>query len=244
MPLPELRLRLSGAARHFPGMQGDRGVGPLDFELLAGETVGICGASGCGKSTLLRLMARLERADQGDVWWADGTRIAFVFQEPRLLPWKTALDNVALVLGGGVDRHARARAALEEVGLGPAVDNFPAQLSGGMRQRVNLARALVVDPSLLLLDEPFSSVDYYTRQELLVLVRNRIAARRMSAVFVSHDVREIARLCHRALVLRGRPGSVAGILSDLLPPMERDQDIGQLAQIETLLLEWMRGEIS
>jgi NitT/TauT family transport system ATP-binding protein len=144
----------------------------MDLEITAGEFVAILGPSGCGKSTLLRMIARLAEPTAGNISIQPEERFqtAFVFQDAHLLPWRTVLDNAALPLElMGVAREARysaARAALEQVSLFDAADRYPAQLSGGMKMRVSLARALVTQPRLLLLDEPFAALDEITRFRL------------------------------------------------------------------------------
>lgn len=228
-------LSLRGVARSF---EGGAGVTGIDLDLRPGETLGICGVSGCGKSTLLRLVAGLEIPDCGEIQRPPG-RLGMVFQEPQLLPWLTALGNVELVLGPG--HEDRARSALREVGLEHAAGRYPAQLSGGMRQRVGIARALAIEPEVLLMDEPFASLDYFNRIELLELVRERVDERRIAAVFVSHDVREIVRLCDRMIVLGDQPGRILERLADPLPPAERDTRPGRRAAFEERLLAAIRG---
>lgn len=227
-------LSLRGVARAF---EGGAGVSGIDLDLRPGETLGICGVSGCGKSTLLRLIAGLDTPDSGAIQRPEG-RLGMVFQEPQLLPWLTAQGNVELVLGPG--HEDRARAALREVGLEHAAGRYPAQLSGGMRQRVGIARALAIEPEVLLMDEPFASLDYFNRIELLELVRDRVRERRIAAVFVSHDVREIVRLCDRVIVLGGQPGRILERLADPLSPAARDARPGRRAAFEERLLEAIR----
>ncbi len=231
----DVLLRLHGVSRHFTG---GAGVVDIDLTLPVGQTLGICGVSGCGKSTLLRLIAGLDLPDEGEIVGSVG-RLGMVFQEPQLLPWLSARDNVQLVLGA--EQSDKALAALREVGLEQAAGRYPAQLSGGMRQRVGIARALAVEPELLLMDEPFASLDYFNRVELLELVRERIHERGITAVFVSHDVREIARLCDRVIVLGSQPGRILEHLHDPLPPLERDARPGRRAAFEERLLQSIRA---
>jgi sulfonate transport system ATP-binding protein len=174
------------------------------------EIVAILGPSGCGKSTLLRIAAGLDRAYEGQV--ALGGAASVVFQEPRLMPWLTVADNVAFPLGhkrGGDPRVARL---LEEVGLAEAAGKYPKGLSGGMAQRAALARGFVTEPQLILLDEPFSAVDAFTRARLQDLLL-RVAAHHGTAVLlVTHDIDEALYLADRVLVLGGlqAAGRVAG----------------------------------
>ena len=205
---------LDGALVRYPG----RGpLGPVDLTIATGEIVAVVGASGAGKSTLLRLLAGLEPPSEGVVQRADG-RTSFVFQSATLMPWADALTNVALPLelAGTPRPEARTRAAraLTAVGLGDRLDARPRQLSGGMAMRVALARALVTEPDLLLLDEPFAALDSVTRRRLIEDLHRLRAARtpRPAIVFVTHDVEEAVYLADRAVVLDGGNGRVAASL--------------------------------
>lgn len=192
--------------------QFDGGVVALDgvsLDVEAGEFVAILGPSGSGKSTLLRLIAGLDCPQAGTVV-VDRPHLAYVFQDAHLLPWRNVLHNVSLPLElRGVGRETRlgvARGAVEQVGLADAIDRYPAQLSGGMRMRASLARALVTDPSLFLLDEPFAALDEITRHRLDEQLRDLWARRRMTVIFVTHSINEAVFLAQRAIVLSSRPG--------------------------------------
>jgi NitT/TauT family transport system ATP-binding protein len=193
----------------------------MELAVDAGAFVSLVGPSGCGKSTLLRLVAGLEKPSAGTVAVtaesaakseAGGNRVAFVFQDAHLLPWRTALDNVALPLElQGVARaeaRRRARAPLEDVELTDALERFPDQLSGGMRMRVSIARALVTEPDLLLLDAPFAALDELSRQRLDERLRALWARRRMTVLFVTHALSEALFLSERVLVLSKRPARI------------------------------------
>jgi NitT/TauT family transport system ATP-binding protein len=187
----------------------------LNLQIESGEFVALLGPSGCGKSTLLRLIADLDRPDQGELMVDSFGREffrGFVFQESQLLPWRTVLENVALPLElRGEPRsqqHAKAQAALEKVGLRDAPSKFPNQLSGGMKMRVSVARALVTEPSLLLLDEPFAALDETTRFQLQADLRSLWTSLKMTVVFVTHSVSEAVFLSERALVLSPRPARI------------------------------------
>jgi NitT/TauT family transport system ATP-binding protein len=208
-PRAGTRVRVRGARRTFAG--GVEALAGVDLDVAPGELVALLGPSGCGKSTLLRLVAGLDRADGGSVE-SDVSSVAFVFQDAQLLPWRTVLGNVALPLElTGVPpaaRLAEARAAVEQVGLADAMDRRPAELSGGMRMRASLARALVTHPGLLLLDEPFAALDELTRQRLDDQLRALWIARGMTVLFVTHSITEAAYLAERAVVFSPRPARV------------------------------------
>ena len=190
----------------------------LDLEIAAGSFLAILGPSGCGKSTLLRLISGLERPTGGTLvvrgHGAEAARsqVAFVFQDAHLLPWRTVVDNVALPLelrgAAQSDARKRARASLVDVELTDALERFPDELSGGMRMRVSIARALVTDPELLLLDEPFAALDELTRQRLDERMRGLWGRRRTTVIFVTHSLSEAVFLAERAVVMSKRPGRV------------------------------------
>jgi NitT/TauT family transport system ATP-binding protein len=192
-----------------------RALGPIDLTVQAGEIVALVGPSGSGKSTALRLLAGLEPPSHGVVERTPGRGgTAVVFQAPTLMPWASILANAALPLEiAGLARdaaRARARDALERVGLGAVLHAKPAQLSGGMAMRASLARALVSDPQLLLLDEPFAALDEITRRALADDVLRLWAAARPAIVFVTHNVEEAVYMASRIVVLTSGPGRVAG----------------------------------
>jgi NitT/TauT family transport system ATP-binding protein len=195
----------------------------FSLDVPAGQFVAILGPSGCGKSTLLRLIANLDKPQSGSVFidgasshdshsTHDRSRIAYVFQDAHLLPWRTALHNVVLPLelmnASKSGRFDAARHALDAVGLADSLNRYPAQLSGGMRMRVSLARAMVTQPRLLLLDEPFAALDEITRQRLDEQLRDLWAAASMTVVFVTHSTAEAVFLAQRAVVLSARPGRI------------------------------------
>lgn len=186
-------------------------IDDLTLNVAVGEFLAILGPSGCGKSTLLRVIARLNEPDSGTLEVTPSDikfKTAFVFQEAHLFPWLTVLENAALPLDlTGVDkaeRLVRASRVLAEVGLSEVEARYPSQLSGGMRMRVSLARALVTEPSLLLLDEPFAALDEITRFRLDVRLRDLWIERGMTVVFVTHSITEATFLANRAVVLTRR----------------------------------------
>ena len=195
---------------------GVTALGPLDLFVGRGEIVGVVGTSGCGKSTLLRIIGGLEPATGGSVR-IDGEpvrgprpEIGIVFQEPRLMPWLSVAGNVTFGLDGvpRARRKALAEAALAKVGLTRFAKALPRELSGGMAQRVALARALVTEPEILLLDEPFSALDAFTRIRLQDELLRLWAIDRPTLLFVTHDIDEALALADRVIVLRGHPGRI------------------------------------
>lgn len=196
----------------------DYGHGPvldgLSFDLARGGTLSVIGPSGCGKSTLLYLLAGLKQPDRGRILLpgrqeSEKSRIAFILQDYGLFPWKTVRDNLSLPLKLRGDSPARQREAvaamLDELRLTGLEQRYPAELSGGQRQRVAVGRALITEPDVLLMDEPFSSLDAITREHMQNLVLELWKARRPTCVLVTHDVAEAVFLGERVMVLHGRP---------------------------------------
>ncbi|HEU5156553.1 MAG TPA: ABC transporter ATP-binding protein [Streptosporangiaceae bacterium] len=213
---------------------GHKALHDVNLTVKAGELVSIVGPSGCGKSTLMRCIAGLQRPSGGEVS-LDGARLdevpgnlAVVFQDysRSLFPWLTVRDNVGLPLRRrGKSRHERREAALEaleSVGLADAAQKYPWQLSGGMQQRVAIARALAYRPSLMLMDEPFGSVDAQTREDLEDLLLHVRGNGGMTILLVTHDIDESVYVGDRVVVLTASPGHVCAELPVDLPP-ERDQ---------------------
>jgi NitT/TauT family transport system ATP-binding protein len=193
----------------------------LSIDIHPGEFVAVLGPSGCGKSTLLRIIAGLEKPSAGFIDQRP-SKIAYVFQDSHLLPWRNVLKNAALPLElAGVPRSARtaaARDALAQVNLDDALDRYPAQLSGGMKMRVSLARALVTNPDFLLLDEPFAALDEINRQKLDEQLRQLWLKHHMTIIFVTHSTAEATYLADRAIVLSARPARVVADLTIDLSP--------------------------
>lgn len=225
-------IRAHGLGHRFPN--GLQALADLDLELLPGEFLTLIGPSGCGKSTLLRLIAGLLPAAQGQLERPPRLPCGFVFQSPTLLPWRTVEANVSLPLElEGISRRdakERARELLSLVGLTDSVKAFPAQLSGGMRMRVSIARALAVRPSLLLLDEPFAALDDITRnrlQEDLLSLRSREG---FTTLMVTHNIAEAAFLSDRVLVVTPRPGRIHAEVEVPFGPV-RDTELRTSAEL-------------
>jgi len=245
--VPGVALRLEGVRRVFDNQYVV--IEGMDLQVDAGEFLAVLGPSGCGKSTLLRMIARLSAPDGGRlVTEPEQFQTAFVFQDAHLLPWRTVLDNAALpleLLGTGrEERYLKARAVLAQVGLAEAEARYPAQLSGGMRMRVSLARALVTEPRLLLLDEPFAALDEITRFHLEVQLRELWQRRGMTVIFVTHSISEAAFLANRAVVLARRGGKIR-LDRQIGLPLARTNDLRsdpRLGQEMKLLMGAMEEE--
>ncbi|MBP0444495.1 ABC transporter ATP-binding protein [Roseomonas sp. SSH11] len=216
---------LRDVTKRYPN--GTLAVEGLDLDIAAGSFVSLLGPSGCGKSTVLRMMAGLAPLTAGHIAWPQAApRLGFVFQEPTLMPWQTALDNVALPLKlsgmARAGRHRRAREMLALVGLAEAAGRYPRELSGGMKMRVSIARALATEPDLLLLDEPFAALDEITRFRLNNDLLRLWEAHRFSAVFVTHSVFESVYLSQRVVVMAAGPGRLFADLP-IEAPAARDE---------------------
>ncbi|MEV4604372.1 ABC transporter ATP-binding protein [Amycolatopsis sp. NPDC049253] len=225
-------MTLAAVGKDFPDRSGTPGGGlvaldGVDLTVRPGEFIAVVGPSGCGKTTLLRLIAGMTGPTRGSIVVGAGevrdARTGFVFQHASLYPWRTVLQNVAFGLElrareprrsrrtrGAV--RARARELVELVGLAGFESYFPHQISGGMQQRANLARALAIAPELLLMDEPFSALDAQTREELQIELQRIAVEANTTTVFVTHDIGEALYLADRVVVLTGRPGRIKEVL--------------------------------
>jgi sulfonate transport system ATP-binding protein len=213
-------VRVDGLCKSYNGAPV---LGPVDLQLDAGTITVVIGRSGCGKTTLLRCLGGLERPDSGVIRVGHGTlqpeNIGYVFQEPRLMPWLTVAANIGFGLARR-DRAVRDKAvgeALLRIGMPGAGDLLPKQLSGGMAQRVALARGLAAEPEVLLLDEPFSALDPFTREQMQDHLLHLHRCYGTTIVLITHDMDEALTLADRIVVLRGRPGLVNADLAISLP---------------------------
>jgi ABC-type nitrate/sulfonate/bicarbonate transport system ATPase subunit len=239
-------ISLAGINKHFGALEVLRDI---SFSVARGEIVALLGTSGCGKSTLLNMISGLMAADSGVLQlegqpaasYTNWSRVSYMFQEDRLLPWRSVRDNVGFGLeAAGVpkaQRNARANAVLETVGLTAFADSWPHQLSGGMRSRVALARSLVVDPAILLMDEPFSKLDPHTRSQMHEEVLRARSMTGATIVFVTHDVEEAVVLADRVVVLEPRPGRVREIVTVGLSRPRIPTDIDVTEQTRCLRLK-------
>jgi len=251
-PIPGgMPLRIEGVSKTFPGRTGTvEALRPVNVDVAPGEFVCLLGPSGCGKSTLLSIVAGLEVATSGTVW-ADGRKVhgpgtdrVLLFQEAALFPWLDVQRNVEFGLRqAGMParkREALARRFIELVHLKGFERSYVHQLSGGMRQRAAIARALAIDPAILLMDEPFGALDALTRDRLHVEVESIWAATRKTVLFVTHNVREAVALGDRVLVFSPRPGRIVREFRIDLPRPRSLEDhtlVDKAAEIVAVLRE-------
>jgi len=224
----------------YPDANGGlHALADVSFEICPREFVAVLGPSGSGKSTLLRILAGLLNPTRGSIHFADGDapRIGMVFQQANLMPWRTVIENIELPLElDGVNRgsaRAQAHELIEVVGLQGFEDNWPRDLSGGMAQRVAIARALIHDPDILLLDEPFGSLDALTRERMWSELSRIWQMRQKTVVMVTHSIEESLFLADRVLVLTQRPGKIKlDLKADL--PRPRDDEMRYTAHFGKL----------
>ena len=244
---------LDNISHAYGGNIGTPAVDGLSLAIREGEFAAVVGPSGCGKSTLMKLATGLQFPFKGTVQ-VDGQTVTrpvkiagMAFQAPTLLPWRSTLDNLLLPLEI-VEPHrsqmrarkheyaARAKDLLASVGLRDQGDKYPWELSGGMQQRTSLCRALIHEPKLLMLDEPFGALDAFTREELWCVIRDLQAARKITIILVTHDLREAVFLADRIFVMSSRPGRIiAERVIDL--PRPRDLDVTFTPQFSALVQE-------
>jgi NitT/TauT family transport system ATP-binding protein len=226
-------VEVAGVSKVYPG--GVHALDDIRVDFPRGRLTSLLGPSGCGKTTLLKIIAGLLPATSGEVRVngravsGPGPERAFVFQDFALMPWATVLRNVAfgLELRGRAraEREEKARAYIAQVGLSGFEERFPHELSGGMRQRVGLARALAVDADVLLMDEPFSAVDEQTRRKFQEDLLGLMAAERKSFIFVTHSIEEAVYVSDRIVLLSPRPGRIAQVIEPAIPRGSDPEDI-------------------
>jgi NitT/TauT family transport system ATP-binding protein len=248
-------LDVRSISKTFPGAH--RTVYALDrvgLQVRRGEFISLVGTSGCGKTTLLRIIDGLDEADSGQIH-LDGKllqgvsqEMSYVFQDINLLPWRSVLDNVALGLEARrvkkAERRARAREVLEMVGLGSVANVAPYTLSGGMQQRVGVARALAVGPKVLLMDEPFGQLDNFTREALQIEIAALWAKLGTTIIFVTHDVDEAIFLSDRIGLFQPDPGRLTDIIDVDLPRPRTDYDVRahpKAIELRAYITDHLRG---
>ena len=238
--------------------QASYAVEAIDLQVRQGEFIAIVGPSGCGKSTFMKLATGLKKPSRGTIR-IDGQPVTgpvkisgMAFQAPSLLPWRTTVDNVLLPLEI-VEPHRshfkqrrteyvqRARALLQKVGLGGYEDKFPWELSGGMQQRASICRALIHEPKMLLLDEPFGALDAFTREELWCILRDLWTEQKFNVILVTHDLRESVFLADTVYVMSGRPGRFV-VRRDIGLPRPRELEVTYTKEFSDIVHE-LRGHI-
>lgn len=221
-----INLNVNVENKHF-GDVNNVAIAQVDFAVQAQEFVAIVGPSGCGKTTLLNMIAGLEDATRQTIECTRSNvtdaslRVSYIFQQPRLMPWLTVTENIALVLA---DQQVDIEQLLEQVGLAGKGDYFPKQLSGGMQRRVSIARAFAIKPQLLLLDEPFASLDAPTASQLRQLLIKLCAEHGTTVLFVTHDLQEAIFLADRILFLSAAPSNL--IYEDIIDIARPRQEFG------------------
>jgi NitT/TauT family transport system ATP-binding protein len=227
---------------------GTHALGPVDLDIWPGSFTALLGPSGCGKSTLLRLIAGLAPTSTGSIQFpGPAPKFGFVFQEPTLMPWRRVRENVALPLElTGQARPEWVQSCLARVGLGDFANAYPRQLSGGMRMRVSIARALAAEPDMMLMDEPFAALDEITRGALNADLLTAWTDNRFTALFVTHSVYESVFLAQRIVVMSQRPGRmVDDILVDAPYPRTEDWRLApEFAQIARRVSKALHGAMA
>ena len=235
----KMTLVLNKVSRSFDGVAA---VKDVHLKVEKGEIVGLLGTSGCGKSTLLRTISGLDTGYDGVIEINEkaskqvNEETGFIFQEPRLLPWLNVLENVMFGLEGKrAEKLDKANHILQSVGLAGKENLYPKELSGGMAQRVAIARSLVTSPEILLLDEPFSALDAFTKMQLQDFLLDVWKKYHTTMILVTHDIDEALYLCDRVVILRGQPGEVVEELK-VEEARPRNRGSEQLAQLKTNIL--------
>ena len=233
-----IMISVSEVTKYFDG--GVHALAPSNLKIDTGEFVTIVGPSGCGKSTLLRIIAGLLDPTEGSIEKPNSSLGAFVFQDAALLPWRNVQRNAELLMEledgfSKQERVSRASSALQQVGLEGFEKSYPHQLSGGMKMRLSLARALVLRPDYLLLDEPLSAVDELTRELLQEEIHSLWKKEKFTAILVTHNVTEAVYLSNRVVVMSPRPGQIIHVVD--VPFKERNQELRSSSKFTEIVSE-------
>jgi len=245
-----MRLHIKNVSHRYDQLEVLRDI---DFSIEPGEVVALIGPSGCGKSTLLSIIGGLLAPTDGEVLMCDQATpdgclnpLTYVFQDFALLPWRTVAGNISLVLEdhplSKAEREERIAEVLAQTNLSDFANAYPKQLSGGMKQRVGIARALAVRPAVLLMDEPLSALDAQTRILLLEEFADLFARTGMTAVYVTHNLNEAVRLAHKVVALRRRPGTIKEVHTIDVPIQDRQEGMPELIAHEQALWGLIRDE--
>jgi len=245
-----MRLHIKNVSHRYDQLEVLRDI---DFGIEPGEVVALIGPSGCGKSTLLSIIGGLLAPTDGEVLMCDQATpegclnpLTYVFQDFALLPWRTVAGNISLVLEdhplSKAEREERVAEVLAQTNLSDFANAYPKQLSGGMKQRVGIARALAVRPAVLLMDEPLSALDAQTRILLLEEFADLFARTGVTAVYVTHNLNEAVRLAHKVVALRRRPGTIKEVHTIDVPIQDRQEGMPELIAHEQALWDLIRDE--
>ncbi|WP_077620026.1 ABC transporter ATP-binding protein [Bacillus sinesaloumensis] len=232
-------LAVQNVSRTFS--DGATGFKNINFETKQGEIIGVLGTSGCGKSTLLRVLSGLDSNYTGTVKINGDTiksvheKVGVIFQESRLMPWLTVIENISFGLKNDSQKNEKAQEYVKLVGLQGFENHYPKDISGGMAQRVSIARALITAPEVLLLDEPFSALDAFTKMQLQDLLLTIWEKYKSTMILVTHDIDEALYLCDRIVILKGQPGELYQTIQ-VEEPKPRSRGDVKLAQLKAEIL--------
>jgi ABC-type nitrate/sulfonate/bicarbonate transport system ATPase subunit len=234
-------VELSGVSKSFNSLKV---IENLNMIVIQNEIISLVGPSGCGKTTALRIIAGLERSE--GIIEKNFTRAAFIFQEPRLLPWRTALDNIIFVLFDRISnqdkREKIAKQYLNLMAIDKFGDYYPSQLSGGMKKRVSIARALAIEPDLILMDEPFSDLDFPLRMLLIDHLKQILKRESKTVLYVTHDIRDALLVSHRLYILTSKPMQVKEELSIHEKIREQGIDNPEFLKLERYVIKFLKEE--
>ncbi|WP_422484820.1 ABC transporter ATP-binding protein [Gudongella sp. DL1XJH-153] len=206
----------------------------ISMDFIEGGTTCILGPSGCGKTTLLNIISGIESADSGDVIGFDDTELSFVFQEDRLIPWRNVLDNLRFVLSGNddiADKDKLVESYLDKVGLLEYKNYYPSELSGGMKKRIGILRAFIYPSSILLMDEPLSSIDISNKKVLMDFFRELMDMENRSCILVTHDLEEAIHLGDQIIVLSDKPSKVANVIKNIYAVEPNEENMVKMKKV-------------